>query len=96
MAALDTSLETTYIATLSVGIVLASITLGLRFYTKFAIEKQLTFDDWLLVPAHILNAASAIIWMVITEQQRDVCYSAPSGSNSRCAMVGFTVTWSRT
>ena len=89
MVGLNASLETTYIATLSVGIVLASIALALRLYTRLAIEKQSALDDWLLVPAQILNVASAVIWMVITEQQRDVCYAAPSGSNRRCAMVGI-------
>lgn len=84
---IDASLETTYTALLSVGIVLASIALALRFYTRIRIDKQLTLDDWFLVPAQILNVASAVVWMVVSKPQRDICYAASDGSNARCAMV---------
>lgn len=84
---LDVSLETTYIALLSAGIVLASVSLALRFYTRIRIDKQFTLDDWFLIPAQLLNVASAVVWMVVSKAQRDICYAAPDGSNARCAMV---------
>ncbi|GAB7339061.1 hypothetical protein MBLNU457_5718t1 [Dothideomycetes sp. NU457] len=84
---LDASLETTYTALLSAGIVLASIALALRFYTRIHIDKQFTLDDWFLIPAQILNIASAVVWMVVSKPQRDICYAALDGSNARCAML---------
>lgn len=80
-------LNDTYITILSVIIGLSTIVLGLRYYVKLNIDKQLALEDWILAPAQILNIASSVLWMLVPPDERAVCSASRVGGNVDCALV---------